>query len=78
MQTFVKQSNFWRYFFSAMAKSWKDIKTSNVLSSFIVCSNRNRSTLVRDLLRDNSLCVGQLYEDKPLALLAHDLILFYN
>ena len=26
-------------FFSAMAGSWKKLKTSNVFSSFIVCSN---------------------------------------
>ena len=30
-------------FFSEMAESWKKLKTSNVFSSFIVCSNRNRS-----------------------------------
>ena len=27
----------WREFFSAMAESWKKLKTSNVFSSFIVC-----------------------------------------
>ena len=30
--------------------------------------NRNRSALVRELLSDNSLFVGQLYVDKSLAL----------
>ena len=30
--------------------------------SFVVCSNRNRSALVCDLLRYNSLFAGQLYE----------------
>ena len=48
--------------------------TSNVISSFIVCSHRNRSALVRDLLSYNSLFVGQLYEDKSLAPRALDLI----
>ena len=27
---------------------WEKLKTSNVASSFIVCSNRNRPALVRD------------------------------
>ena len=35
---------------------------------FIVSSNRNRSALVRELLCNNSLFVGQLNEDKSLAL----------
>ena len=48
----------------------------NVFSSFIVCKNRNRSAQVRELLSNNSLCVGQLYEDKPLALRVIDLIFF--
>ena len=52
----------------------KKLKSSNVILSFIVCSNRNRSALVRELLSNNSLFVGQLYEDKSLALRAHDLI----
>ena len=47
-----------------------------MVSLFIVCSNRNRSTLVRDLLCNNSQFVGQLYEDKSLALHARDLISF--
>ena len=54
-------------FFCAMEESWKKLKTSNVFSSFIVCSNRNRSALVRELLSYYSLFVGQLYEDKSLA-----------
>ena len=70
----MNQSNFWRDFYRAMAESWKKLKTSNAVSSFIVCSNRNRSALVRDLVSYNSLFVGQLYEDKSLALLARDLI----
>ena len=41
-----------------------------------VSSNRNRSALVRELLCNNSLFVGQLYEDKSLALRARDLIFF--
>ena len=59
-----------------MADSWKKLKTSNVFTSFIVCENRNRSALVRELLSNNSLFVGQLYEDKSLALRARDLIFF--
>ena len=38
-----------------MAESWKKLKTSNRFSLFIVCSNRNTSALVRDLLSYNSL-----------------------
>ena len=59
-----------------MAESWKKLKTSDVFLSFIVCWNRNRSAPVRDLLSNNSLFVGQLYEDKSLALHARDLIFF--
>ena len=45
-------------------------------SVFIVywSSNRNRSALVRELLCNKSLFVGQLYEDKSLTLRARDLI----
>ena len=67
MLMLAKQSNFWRDYFSAMAESWK-LKTPNVFLSFNVFSNRNRSALVLDLLSKNSLFVGQLYEDKSLAL----------
>ena len=56
---FAKQSDVWRDFFSAMAKSWKKLKTSNLFSSFIVISNRNRSALVLELLCNNSMIVGQ-------------------
>ena len=52
------------------------LRTSNLFLSFIVSSNRNRSALVRELLGNNSLFVGQLYEDKSLALRARDLIFF--
>ena len=45
-----------------------DGKTSNVFSSFFVCSNRNRSAVVHELLSNNSLFVVQLYEDKSPAL----------
>ena len=54
------------------------MKTSNVVESFIVCKNGNRSALVRDLLSYNSLFVGQLYEDTSLELRACDLIFFTN
>ena len=50
------------------------MKNSNVVSSFIVCSNQSRSALVCDLLSYNALFVSQLYEYKSLVLLAHDLI----
>ena len=59
-----------------MAESWKNLKTSNVFSSFIVCFNLNRSAIVRELLSNNSLFVVQLYEDKSLALRACDVISF--
>ena len=57
-----------------MAERWKKLKTSHVVSLLIICSNRNRSALVRDLLSYNSQFVGQLNEDKSLALHARDLI----
>ena len=59
-----------------MAESWKKLKTSNAFSSFIVFKNRNRSALLHELLSNNSLFVGQLCEDKSLALRARDLIFF--
>ena len=49
------------------------LKTSNLFLAFIVSSNRNRSALVRELLCNNSLCVGQLYGDKSLERSASDL-----
>ena len=57
-----------------MAESLKKLETSNVFFSFFVCLNRNRSATVRELLSNNSLFIGQLCEDKSLALHAHDLI----
>ena len=59
-----------------MAEIWKKLKTSNVFSSFIVCKNRNRSAIMRELLSNNSLFAGQLYEDKSLTLCPRDLIFF--
>ena len=73
---FVKQSDVWRGFFTSMAESWKKLKISNLFSSFIASSHGNRSALVRELLCNNSLFVGQLYEDKSLALRARDLIFY--
>ena len=73
---FAKQSSFWRDFFSAMAESSKKLKSSNVFSLFIVCPNRSRSALVRELLSNNSPFVGLWYEDESLALRARDLIFF--
>ena len=61
-----------------MAESCKKLKSANVFSSFIVCYNRNRSALLRELLSNNSLFVGQLYKDKSLVLCAHDLIFITN
>ena len=46
------------------------------VSSCIVCKNQNRSALVSELLSNKSLFVGQFYEDKSLALHAHDMIFF--
>ena len=59
-----------------MEESWKKLKTSNVVSLFIVCSNRNGSALKCDLLTYNFLFVGHLYEEKSLTLHACDLIFF--
>ena len=59
-----------------MAESWKKLMTSNVFSSLIVRENQNRSAPVRELLFNNSLFVGQVYEDKSLTLRARDLIFF--
>ena len=72
----LKQSDVWWDFFCAMAESSKKLKTSNLFSSSIVSSNRNRSALMHELLCNNSLFVGQLYEDKSLGLRARDLIFF--
>ena len=41
------------------------LKTSNVVPSFIVCSNRNRSALVRDSLSYNSLFANSVFFDAP-------------
>ena len=49
-----------------MAESWNRLKTSDVFSSFIVCSTQNRSALVRELLSNSSLFVSQLYKAKLL------------
>ena len=44
--------------------------------AFFVCSNRNRSALVHELLSNDSLFVGQLYEDKSLGMHIRDLNFF--
>ena len=59
-----------------MAESWKKLKTLNVFSSFSVFKNRNRSAILRELLTNNSLFVGQLCEDRSIALRSRDLIFF--
>ena len=33
----MRIAKYWREFFSAMVESWKKLKTSNVISSFVVC-----------------------------------------
>ena len=68
MLKFAEQSDIWRDFFTAMVESWKKLNTSTLFSSFIVSSNQYRSALVRELLCNNSVFVGQLYEDESLAL----------
>ena len=37
MLMYATQSNYWRDLFSAMAESLKNLKTSNMFASFIVC-----------------------------------------
>ena len=69
-------SNIRRDFFSAMVESLKNLKDATAFSSFLVCKNRKRSALVRELLSNNSLFVGQLLADKSLALRARGLISF--
>ena len=59
-----------------MAGSSKKLRSSNDFSLFIGFWNRNRSALVHELLSNNSLFVGQLYEDKSPVLGARDLIFF--
>ena len=46
---FAKQSGFWRDFFSAMAESSKKLKSSDLILTFLVCSNLNKSALVCEL-----------------------------
>ena len=60
METPAFQSNLWRDLFSAMVESLKNLSDTTAFSSFLVCLNRNRSALVRELLSNNSLFVGQL------------------
>ena len=71
MQTLALQSKLWRDFFSAMAESWKNLKDKQLFHRFL-CG----SALVRELLSNNSLFVGQLQADKSLELRARDLISF--
>ena len=56
-----------------MLEIWKKLKPSNVFSSFIV-----NSTKYENFSSNNSMFVGQLYEDKSLALRARDLIFKLN
>ena len=57
-----------------MAEIWKKVKTSNEFRRLLCVRIEIRSALVRELLSNNSLFVGQLYEDKSLALRTRDLI----
>ena len=54
-----------------MAESWKKLKIKNVFRR-LLCVRIE----IDQLLCNNSLFVGQLYEDKPLALGTRDLIFF--
>ena len=47
-----------------------------MISSFIVCLNRYRSAVVRDLESNDSLFVSQMYQDRKFGLLARNLIFF--
>ena len=49
--------------FSAMKESSKKLKSSDLILTFLVCSNRNKSAFVSEVFSNNSLFVGQLYED---------------
>ena len=52
-------------FFSGMAESWEKLKDTTAFSLFLVCYNRNRSALVREVLRNSSLFFGcELGADK--------------
>ena len=53
-----------------MVESSKKLKSSDLILTFLVSSNQNKSALVHEVF------VGQLYEDKSLALRARDLIFF--
>ena len=53
------QSNIWWDFFSAMPESWKNLKDTTAFSSFL-CVRIKIDRLVRELLSNNSLFVGQL------------------
>ena len=53
-----------------MVEKLKKLKVKNGFILFIACKNRKKSALVRELLSNNSLFVGQLYADKSLALCA--------
>ena len=64
----------------------KDLYGNYFLNCYIVkmilisfnCFSEYRPALQRELLRNNSLYVGQLYEDKSLAIRTRDLIFFTN
>ena len=58
-----------------MVESWKKLKTSNEFSLFIVL-NQNRSAQVHELLSNDSLFLGLLYENESLVLRARDLIFY--
>ena len=50
-----------RFFGGISSVQWRQVR-ANVILSYIVCSNRNSSALVRELLSNDSMFVGQLYE----------------
>ena len=45
-----QQFNFWQCFFSARVQSWMELKAANIISSFIVHWDQNRSALACDSL----------------------------
>ena len=63
-------------FLQCNGRKLEKLKTSNVFSYFIVCSNRNRSALVCELFCNNSLAVSYTIKIISLALCARDSIFF--
>ena len=58
--------------FCAYTRPRYQVSVYRTIGPLVVCSNRNRSALVRDLLSYNPMLIGQLYEDTSLALPIRD------